>query len=586
MFECNFVAHFAKHTISTMKKTLFLLACLLMWATCASAQSSYRLGYCPDELPADAQAYGVSGATNRLSAAICLPKSKMLRYKGGSVKAIRFAVKAEGLSSASVWLRSNLNERSRVVQSVGTMADGWNEVELTRPLEIDGNDLYVGYTVAQAEGAKGILSAGTGTEYTSFIATDNQWQDMHRFGVDALLIQAVVEANVPTRDVTVVSLDAADLQPAENALISWNVTIENLGQPTAERIKVSYLLDNAEVSADQVSDLATEETRALSFSKTFATLTPGAHELAAAVSFEGDADENTANDTLRRAFFVYAESYPRNVLLEHFTSIPCVNCPETDKLLEEVVPTRQDIIWTAHHVGYRDDEFTLEAARPLTAFGVIGNPEVMFDRTVVGSSTTAAFALTPGDVDALKRFVAEAAAHPAFAKLSVEATAADGTISVGVEGEAADFFSALHPATRLCLYVVEDGCTASYGQAGNPTKFTHDNIVRAIPTTLQGQTISWDDTHFSQAFNISLDEAWNVNNLRLVAFLCDAPAAGSGLPTGAVLNAAQTSLTPAAAIAAPTQISTASSATYDLQGRRVVTPRQGIYVVGGKKVAL
>ena len=113
-----------------MKKTLFLLACQLMWATCASAQSSYRLGYCPDELPADAQAYGVSGATNRLSAAICLPKSKMLRYKGGSVKAIRFAVKAEGLSSASVWLRSNLNERSRVVQSVGTMADGWNEVEL------------------------------------------------------------------------------------------------------------------------------------------------------------------------------------------------------------------------------------------------------------------------------------------------------------------------------------------------------------------------------------------------------------------------------------------------------------------------
>ncbi|MBR1445570.1 MAG: Omp28-related outer membrane protein [Alloprevotella sp.] len=564
---------------------ILLTVCFLLSAVCLRAQSQWHVGYCPEEIPAETKAYGTGVETTRLSAAIRLPRTKMLRYQGGYLTAIRFAVKAEGLSAASVWVRGNLNERSRIVQSVTELHDGWNEIVLNNPLPIDGNELYIGYTLSQAAEAKGVISDGSGSEDASFIATDNDWLDMHLFGVGTLFIQAVVKCDVPTRDMATLSFNAPTLVPTESPAITLTTSVENLGDATTENVTVSYLLDGLAIGEDNLpAGLQTEETKTLTHQIALPCLTPGTHRLAAAVSLGTTPDERTANDTLLHTFYAYAESYPRNVLLEHFTSIPCVNCPETDKLLEEVVPQRDDIVWTAHHVGYRDDQFTIEAARALTAFGVIGNPEIMLDRRTLpkAGSNTPAFVLTPGDKEALQAFLDDAAAEPAFARLDVEATADGLNLNVAVNAEATDFFTSLYPDVRLCLFIVEDQCQASIGQAGDPMKFTHDNVVRAIPTTASGQAVRFDAGTLQTTFTLAKASEWNTDNLRAVAFLCQASARGSSLPTGSVLNAAQASFINLTGIKEATTVAGQQNI-FDLQGRKLTKrPGEGLFIEGGR----
>jgi len=104
------------------------------------------------------------------------------------------------------------------------------------------------------------------------------------------------------------------------------------------------------------------------------------HELASDIQplGIGDGEQQASQAT---TFYVYESAYPRTLLLEHFTSLPCVNCPPVDRKLEEVVAGRSDVAWVSHHVGYKNDEFTLAAENALIHYGVNGNPYIMLDRT-------------------------------------------------------------------------------------------------------------------------------------------------------------------------------------------------------------
>ena len=140
----NIIATFArekKH--SHMKRqllTFLLLFCTVLTALSQGDSSGqHTIGYCTDDL-SGAEAIGLGDGQERVSAAIPLPRSLMMRYQGTRITRLRFAVR-NGLQDASVWIRSSLTTSSRVVQSVSQLSDGWNEVVLNQPLTVDGEEL-------------------------------------------------------------------------------------------------------------------------------------------------------------------------------------------------------------------------------------------------------------------------------------------------------------------------------------------------------------------------------------------------------------------------------------------------------------
>ena len=545
-----------------------------------SAQNTHLLGYCSDDLEG-ADVIGIEGEA-RLSAAIRLPKATMQRYKDGKIVRIQVALR-EGVEKASVWIRKALGESSVVVQSLGTVQYGWNELTLNEPLTVDGDELYIGYTFTQPDGVRGILAKGSGDENTSLVAVDNQWADYHNDGVGILFIRAVVEAELPYYDMAVIDGSTDSLCYAAGSEMNASVCVENLGTQNVSAYTLSWSLDGGEPVSDGVtySVLAPMEMQEASKSFSLQGLEEGEHFVEVTLSAEGVDDGRTANNTLRIPFFVYSSTYPHTLLLEHFTSLPCVNCPPVDKLLEQVVQGRSDVAWVAHHVGYRNDEFTIEASEPYLKFGVYGNPFIMIDRSqLVGD--TPAFTIGGFSASDMQTVFGMAAEKRAFVSLMPELTIENRRANVLVRGEAKSFFQTLFPRATINVFLVEDNVLAVGSQAGDATKKYHDNVLRAVLTRQAGDRIQWtDDTHFSQSFSIDVDDAWTQGSLRVVAFVTAQADRATGYPTGAVLNAAQNGVSIGGGISSAVGQESGAPHFYTLGGQPVTAGqlKPGLYIV-------
>lgn len=512
-----------------------LCACLpsLTWA-----QGIHQLGYCDDDLTG-ATAYGIN-AEVRLSGAIHLPLSTMQRYKGGRVTRIRVAL-GEGVEKPSVWIRTSLTESSKVSQSISQPVSGWNEVELNRPLTIDGSDLFIGFTFTQPAGIKGILTKGEGNEHTSLMGIDNEWDDFHN-SIGILCIQAIVEADLPEHDLGVISVETDSIFYQESGQVKVTATVENLGTADTEGYYLIWSIDGQDVNADKILYEAPAPGEVFTISKSFglSSLSEGTHQ-AIVKLVGGGKDEKADNNICEATFYTYESSYIRNVLLEHFTSLPCVNCPPVDQLLESVISARYDVIWTSHHVGYRNDEFTLAASEPYVKFGVIGNPMIMLDRYAIDGETPA-FTIGSYNAEKLQATIDATAARPAFVQLDADLSTNGNELTAIVKGEARNFFQALYPHATVNVFIVEDDVLANGTQAGDSNKKRHNNIVRAILTRQTGDLPSWkEDNTFRLNYTTEADASWDLSKLRVVAFITAAADRATGNPTGEVLNAFQAS---------------------------------------------
>lgn len=565
-----------------------LLLCLLIMVCGSIGMKALGqtavIGYCNDEIASTVHPVGIDAAgSNRISAAIYLPRTTMMHYQGMTITRLRFAVR-QGFENVSVWIRSQLTTSSLVVQSATNIVNGWNEVELSNPFLADGSAIYIGYTATQPEGFEGILAHGEGNANTSWLAIDNQWFDYSEQGLGILYIQAVAEGEQPHRGVTVIEQQADRIAYTPADVLKVSGEVENLATTDAQGFTIDFAIDGTLIdSQTSIQLLRPDEVASFTHELPLTGLKEGAHELQTSI----DGQQTTL------PFYIYETTYGRKVLLEHFTSLPCVNCPRDDAKLEEACEGRSDVVWVGHHVGYRDDEFTLEAERTLTRYGVNGNPFIMLDRTAFSESEPPAFVIsnyTATDVGSIFDY---AAAIPAFATLSVsDATVTDGALSVNVTGEGKAFLNALFPRASLHLYVVEDQVKAEGSQAGDANKKLFDNILRHLATPIRGSIPTWETADngklsFQKQFDIALDASWNTANLRVVAFLTAQAATGTGYPTGEVLNATQLKLSEAAAISSIISNTQATHQWFTLDGRRIKAPQgKGIYIQQGRKIII
>lgn len=559
-------------------RKLYLVLFLSLLALVGAAQATHTLGYCTDDLDG-ADMIGTDGEV-RISGAIHLPATTMQRYKDGRIIRIRVALR-DGIEKPSVWIRTSLSESSKVAQSISQPTYGWNEVTLNNPLTIDGNDLYIGFTFTQPEGVRGVLAKGQGTSDTSWLAIGNEWADYHSQGIGILYIQAIAEADMPGNDLGVITLATDSLCYGGNQLQA-SATIECLGALPMNGYHLTWSIDGHDVYTDDTlyDALTPTETHQCNHTFDIASLEEGEHYVEVRV-LPSDEDEKPANNTLLAPFYVYTTTYERHVLLEHFTSLPCVNCPPVDQLLESVVDTRDDVVWVSHHVGFRNDEFTIDASEPYVRFGVEGNPYIMLDRCLVDGETPA-FIIGAYTAEELSMAFDDVASRPALVSLSASLHADGRMLTIDVNGETKAFFNRLYPRATLNVFVVEDDVLAEGRQVGDANKKRHDHITRTILTRQAGDLLGWTgDTSFNNAYTTEADEAWDLTHLRIVAFVTATTDRSTGYPTGEVLNTTQTSFDEAEGIVTHRVDSQYPPRYYTLGGQMLpgYPTERGVYIV-------
>lgn len=568
-------------------QVLFFFACLGS-ALSLFAQRTIRMGYCPDELTENAYAITPSATTTAsFQAVIRIPAARLQVYKGSKIKAIRLAANA-GLTSVYVWIRPNFTDPAiGGTTRLGTTTEGWNEVELNTPYEITGEEILVGYN-GKAPAGSGLYLDGKPNPNGCFVNNNNSgWTDLYDYSDGSLCIQAVIETeNEGTiEDVALESCSFSADYAKIGESVEASFQVSNYGETAVTTPKLFYrMAGGTDVSVPTDGTLEPGETKVYTATLPTDNCQEGYNDLRAWIEADDPYQDNNALDT---RLACYTSSYPRKVLLEHFTTLPCVNCPYGLRALSATLEGRSDYVWVAHHIGYQTDELTVTASNALWDFGIQGAPQAMFDRRVLDccdSKTTPVFHIGFSSPSAGRNTLLPSyercAQTAAFVSVNIENEydAATRTLNVKVSGERNALLNIFYPENNLTVELVENLVETRGQQVGSGDQ-VHNNVFRVNLTDVLGDPIEWDGDKYSRTFSYTLPETWNADHLRTVAFV-NRPLNGD--PTQAeVLNANEARLSDTQSgiggvVADEDQV--LSRSYYDLQGRRIARPAQGVYV--------
>ncbi len=550
---------------------------LIMLSTKAHAETkTITLGYCGNEITSNDERISLEFDCP-IQAAIRYTASQMAAYKGGKITKIRIGAES-GMTSTWCWIRPSLSQGAVTMKRLGNTVDGWNEITLDKPYEIDGSEIYIGYNCTLPQGTSIIYHGPSTTEERSYLyAEGNGWETFYD---GALLIQAVVEidgeVNTDDMGIEAVQLGSKFSQNDNEQIVS--VKVANYGDTTKPFPTLHMQLANMEELT-----LDTEETIPSKGSKTvYKSFTPkglsdGKHTLH--VWFEEN-DAVKENNTTETDVFIYSEAFTRNVLLEHFTTLSCTNCPTGDKILRKAVDNNENVAWVAHHVGFGTDELTVTPSESIMLDLLYTEvaPMASLDRSInsLSEGNHPAFGIaynnTNNGVAVVKALLNNALNEPAFAALhsNVSYAQASRMLNVEVTGERnTNMYEAIYDnGCNLTVYLTEDNVvTKAYQTGGTAADTIHNHVLRTALTADYGDAIEWNGNTFSKSYTYTLPENWKPADMKVIAFL-NRPVKGAKATDIEVLNTSIAPIASTSDIKETTSANAISTEYFSLDGLR------------------
>lgn len=220
------------------------------------------------------------------------------------------------------------------------------------------------------------------------------------------------------------------------------------------------------------------------------------------------------------ALTAQADTYPRKVLVEHFTTIRCGNCPYGNNVLSMATKDR-NTVWVAHHVGFYTDELTADDSQTMLTFGISGAPYAMIDRSVWENNGLAVGIGYPNAASGAKvvgGYMDKASLVPANVDISISNNYNEETrdlaVTVSLERNAD-----LPEDALLTVQIVEDDVYAYATQNGTTDEHIHNNVYRKSLTNILGDAITWQGNYFTKTYTLNIPNYWNAANTRVVAFV-------------------------------------------------------------------
>ena len=506
------------------------------------ANNQRWLGYYnSDSWAGEGQGMGVPSYPGDNQVAIYLSQDILKSYVGMKVVGMRFAV-CEEIGSSTAFFKKIENDAQGAdlrTKELSTSVVGWNEVMFSEPVEITGDEEFAaGYTYTQIgdqyNGKAFPFSAvaeGIENQYLFIYCLDPKTGDTgwkkFSMGGKNMSIQVLVEGEFPEYSAT----------PEDFGMVTGSIN-------TDAKITVPFVNNSAYAVTDldyvvSVDGVAGSEEHAtfspsvgVSSKGSFKVSVPcGSVEAKKSIKVEitkvNGHDNESESKVGQGTVGVFSDKYPRNLVIEEFTTEQCPNCPRVAGLLayymEHADPTR---VWAVcHHSAYYTDWLTQPCDEPLLYLyndnGMTYAPGLMFNRQpdfdaqyAKGNMDNVLFANTYDDVEGYADYQLTLFSN---AQLSMQVAVNDDSsvATVIVSGECNE---SLDPAqNKLTLYLTEDEIPArdQYGASGD---FYHMHVIRYF-NSAWGDPVVWENRHFTATYSIPIDEAWNKDKLTLVAFL-------------------------------------------------------------------
>ena len=505
--------------------------------------------YTTDELAENGLGIPDYGKNENCKAAIDLTPEMLQAYDGMKVVAIRFGL-CYKMNKSRVFI-SPVNNKvigaDVVSKDVASPVKGWNTITLDEPYTISQDqEIFVGFDFIQNSTKSGryytedcyplsVVQAGrTDMPMLMFVnipaSAGGNGEGWYSFGTSYgnLSIQLIVEGDFA--DYSVTPEDFGKISAAVNKESRLTLSFNNLSKEAVNDLDYIMTIDGVAEAEQHVKlseAVGTGDTGSLSL-----TIPAQAEAGQKALKIEitkVNGNVNEAKDKVAEGELgVSATQYPRNAVVEEFTTEYCGYCPAGAKILASALAKVDETrTFTAcHHAGYGTDWLTKSWDTDIVdlMFGNKGQfaPGIMFNRT---SDNLPKGQNTMGNVTSVNALGASVIAAfinnelngLADAALTVDvALSEDGnTANVTVNGECNESYDT--ESSLLTLYLTEDNIKAK-SQNGASGKFYHNHVIRYANSSW-GEQVEWDNKKFTKTFSVPLNSTWAKDKMKVVAFL-------------------------------------------------------------------
>lgn len=541
---------------------------------------------------------------HQVHVAAYFPKEVLKKYVGDQIKYVDFAVEPKRGYRVMVFVADDIKNESFLATGFTSEWDtDWNRCALDEPLTITGDKgLYIGYEVyiGENESMNTITYDNTliGVKGRNFYGADGQWFELPVNQVPGnFRVRGIISGdNQPDCDAAVEQLISADDYIEQNKGL-WKPTlrVRNYGTSSITSLHVQATVNGKVVSeADSEDDFEVEPGEVGDVElKGFTFPEQGTSNVTVTITkVNGKDDPNMDDNSISHTVFCYAdgaESYKHNVLVEQFTAEYYKESAMVDPIYKEALDDRSDVVWVKHHMAWLGvpDVYTAEGEDTyLSLFGASDQflPAVCADRRIFVGQDEPGPAYFIAYAEDLTGMVNGAKSVPTFAKLDIDVNkAADGkSLNVTVDGKSSTAQLQEQTDLRLTVWLVEDGIVSTT-QNGQDA-YVQDGVLRKIVSEPWGDKVDLSTLAFSRSYNIALDDKWNIDNTRVVAFLSNY---NTDVKKCGVYNSAQANVGNGTAISTP---STEKAPVVDYSDGKVVVAGAGytvagVYDMAGRRVA-
>lgn len=516
-----------------MKKIYFLL--LYIFISLSSWATVYNLGYSSNEIK---QGIGSGNQWEAviLQGAIQLPTTTMGKFTGDSITHISIGLHSDGMvpyNQFTVFIRSALQGSGTLLysQRVKTVKLGdWNVVELDTPFKITGEEIFVGYlitTTGSVMGTDGDLAADARGCWTK--DGNEEWTVVQGFG--NLSIRAMVSSGEDMYEDVTANRASAPMYTRPGAEFPVSVDVTNSGLLPITQLEVVCEDKGEVIRKDTIRNLEIYYGQKARFMMEGLSLQEiGMHKLNIVIASVngGKLDAMPADNVVSTLIDITENCAERTMLLDHFTTEACPNCPKGAAFMKKVVAGYEDrVAWIAHHSGFYTDQFTLPESESLMVFynsATTYAPAFMFDRInfeemgAQGGSGGPIMNTTGQTVESMQAMIKSRLSSYSPVELAIEGTFDQQTRLLEFDINYRKLQEIGSAQGLLCICLVEDGIK-TFGQSGAVGEYIHNNLIRYFYDSALGISFDGANTSFTRHYTHTLPLEWNHANVKVVAFV-------------------------------------------------------------------
>lgn len=471
------------------------------------------LKYCTNEIER-----GISVAGSEAKIAVEIPISKAEELKGNFITKIWIGLAdVKSLDMGKLFVLTKLLSNPIHLQDIDAkkLKVGWNEIELSAPLEITGVELFVGYQFQYGKGVSPFgISLNGANPLGGWACTNSQWLKIGDSNIDGNhSIKVIISGDnlSETYDLVVEELKAKEYVTI-NTPINMTGKILNRGTKTINSFDIVYTI-NGTANTHSIKNLTLGNDAVQAFNIPLTFENNGTYNIDVQVTnINGDGDDVSPDDNTGNVKVVAVTKHVRKkMLLEYFTSQMAYPEPASKAYIETMLNGNSGVIWIGYHY---DDMFTLPENVALYGFyGVGALPESMLDRMPYKGD----MAFNPKSLDAA--VLLDKLDNSAFMTVSIEGVynVKDRSLEFNVLG---DFTGNELEGKdlRLTVLMVEDGLTTENQLGFGPHEYSP--IVRAYLTNAFGNKIKQvSGGSYKASFSYEVPLEFDAEKSKIVAFV-------------------------------------------------------------------